>query len=141
MWPFNRNQNTTNLKDKVSPTAVKEYYQAVGSQQSWLTWVLSIAAFIITLLIVLGLFWGGRWAWNRLNSDDKPATTTQEQAASGDQEESAERQGNNNSGSNTPNTTPNTPAPAPQTQPTPAPTTTPQTGGSDLPATGPTSDE
>ena len=144
MWPFNRRKKSSNnLKERVSPTAVKEYYQAAGSRQSWIIWVLSIGTFILTLLIVLLLFWGGRWVWQKISdsSDDKP-TTTQEQS-SDLTEDKTKRQGDDNTGSDVP-----APAPSPTPQPTPAPTTpptqnqrptTPVTG--DLPHTGPSSDE
>lgn len=137
MWPFNRNKNSAdNLKDKVSPTAVKEYYQAAGNRQPWMVWLISIATFLITLIIVLLLFWGGRWVWNKIdNNDDNKATPATQTDKT--EEEGANNQPENNP---TPSTSAPAPTPAPAPAPQPTPTTTPSTGATNsehLPNTGP----
>lgn len=152
MWPFNRDKQAGDLKEKVAPTAVKEYYQAGGKQQTWVIWLLSIATFIVTLLIVLGLFWAGRWVWNQVTEEDQPAQTTQEQSTEHQQEaqqrsgSGGQSDGQNSGGSPSAPapSSPGTPSPtSPNTSPSPAPAPSagmPATGDS-LPATGPTSDE
>ncbi|MEO5627529.1 MAG: hypothetical protein ABIQ89_01415 [Candidatus Saccharimonadales bacterium] len=138
MWPFNRKKNSEDsLKDKVSPKAVKEYYEAGGNRQGWVVWLLSIAAFLVTLLIVLGLFWAGRWTWHKLtdsSSKNEPATT---QLKSGDQEQSPAKNEtpSDDSGDNTGSNSGNPTAPTSTPSPAPAP------AGPALPNTGPASDE
>lgn len=135
MWSFKKKQQE-----------VKDYYQATAGNNMWMVWLLSAITFVATILIVLGLFWAGRWVYQKATNSDKdqPATTETNQPSeqteqpSGDQpsqDSGQQPSGGNNGGSNTP-TTP-TPTPAPSTPPS----TTPQTGPSELVQTGPSSDE
>ncbi len=107
-------------------------------QPMWLIWLLSAVTFVVTVLIVLGLFWGGRWAINRFTKKPTPATTTVQKPAANKPQST---NGISSNGSSKPTPTPPTnPTPKPTT-PTPAPANTPSTGPSTLVRTGPTSDE
>lgn len=145
MWPFNRNNKSTNsLKEKVSPTAVKDYYQAAGSRKGWVVWLLSIAAFLITLIIVLSLFWVGRFAWQKIRGTDDNKSTPASQGQNAPSDEQEAQKQNENNGDSAPSSPAPQPAPAPQPTPTPTPAPTPVTGDSQtgtLPNTGPSSDE
>lgn len=133
------------------PDEIKEYYQAEKRDRMWVVWLLSGATFIVTVLVVLGLFWGGRWAWQRVNNDE-PQTETASQP------EVVDSEATNNAETNTPNETEHegtngqaqgetqgeTPTGnnPPTTSANQTPATTPSTGdGTVLPSTGPSSDE
>lgn len=144
MWSFRRKQQTDQpVETTESPevNSAKDIYQPNSSQGMGRVWLVSIATFIVTALFVLGLFWFGQWAWNAVTKDDEPTSTptTQgtdqtEQKAAGDQPAPSTPETStpapNNSGSTSGNT-----APAPNQTPATGPTVT------DLPRTGPTSDE
>ncbi len=143
MWPFNRKAEDTET-DTV-PEEIKDYYQAEKRGRMWTTWLLSAATFVVTVLVVVGLFWAGRWTYNRVtNGTDQPqpeVTVTQEPAQEPDQKPSDEPQ--SQPPADQPAEQPEQPgqsaaAPAPE----PTPQITPQTGPTaELPRTGPTSDE
>ncbi len=147
MWSFRRKQQADQpVETTESPevNSAKDIYQPNSSQSMGRVWLVSIATFIVTALFVLGLFWFGQWAWNAVTKDDEPTNTptTQgtdqtEQKAAGDQP-APSTPAPSNSGSSTGNTapaggnaTPSTPAQTPSTGPT----------VTDLPRTGPASDE
>jgi hypothetical protein len=137
---------TGSSKKKVSnaqvPAEIREYYQAEKRDRMWVVWLLSGATFIVTVLVVLGLFWGGRWTYHKIKGDNKPATqtaTTEDKPAEQKQEQSKPQGTDSNSGaSGTTNTTPAPSTSAPSTS-----ATTPKTGpsASTLVNTGPTSDD
>ena len=133
MWSFRKKNKQT---DNQSVSASR--------QPMWLIWLLSIVTFIVTVLIVLGLFWLGRWALQRVKNDDKSRPqTVQEQKDNTDAQPGVnnDREEDRTGVNNTPPapTTPSTPATPPPTTPntgeTPAPTPT------TLFNTGPSSDE
>lgn len=136
------------------PAEIKDYYQAGKRDRMWVVWLLSAATFVATVIVVLGLFWGGRWAYRKITAD-KPTNQT---AGQDKQPEQIEEQPSNSAEDNTsennqtqdqeapsaPSTPPSSDRPS-SLIPTPnqAPVTTPQTGPVDgeLPRTGPASDD
>lgn len=133
MWSFKKKQQE-----------VKDYYQATAGNNMWMVWLLSAITFVATILIVLGLFWAGRWVYQQATNNDKdqPATTEtnqpSEQQGQGSEQptpDPSQGQSGSNNGDNSAPSTP-TPTPAPTT-----PNTTPQTGPTELVQTGPSSDE
>jgi|SRR3989344_5472913 len=117
------------------PTEVQDYYKAEGRERTWVAWLLAIATLFITVVVVLAIFYGGRWTFRKLKGSNKPATVAVQTEEPKDQ-----------SGTSTPSSqTNNTPAGA-GALPTP-----PQSSGSspsaassnqqsinnDLPETGP----
>jgi cytoskeletal protein RodZ len=100
------------------PAEVSEYYQAEKRDRVGMAWLLSIVTFIATVVIVLGLFFGGRWGYRKFVSNRNPNPT-----ASVKQEEN-KTPASSNSGSK-PSTTQPKPASTPTPAPTPAPTPTP----------------
>ena len=126
MWSLKRKQQE-----------VKDYYQATSGNNMWMVWILSAITFVGTILVVLALFWGGRWIYQKVTAPDnnKPAVTETGQSSN----ESDQAQ---NGGQPAANPSPSTPTPTPSTPaPTPAPSVTPQTGPTELVRTGPGSDE
>lgn len=123
---------------------VKDYYQATAGKNMWMVWLLSAITFVGTILVVLGLFWAGRWIYQKVTApDNQPATTeTQPNDQSADSSSNGQNQGDQ--AQNNPDQ-PSSPTPgsgaAPSTPPAPTPTTTPQTGPNELVRTGPSSDE
>lgn len=121
---------------------VKDYYQATAGNNMVMVWLLSAITFVATILVVLGLFWAGRWIYQKVTAPDKnqPAVTENQPSEQPPQDEQPSTNPGADSGANpSPSTPTPSPTPAP-TQPTP-PTTTPQTGPTELVQTGPSSDE
>jgi len=113
-------------------------------QNQGLIWLLSAGTFILTVLIVLGLFWAGRWALHKVT--DEPLVKAPAPGISNDRGTTsttppvAKDGVNNNRGAHTtptPATTPVAPQPATSTPTTQASQPTPST----LINTGPTSDD
>jgi hypothetical protein len=69
MWPFKKRKQETNIPE------LKEYYQNVQRERTGLAWLLAIASLLITFSVIILLFMGGRWAFNRLNSSDNNPKT------------------------------------------------------------------
>lgn len=72
IWPFNRRKRETDV-----PLEVQEYYQSERRERVGVAWLLAILSLIATVLLVLGLYFGGRWVWNKITDDDDTQTTTQ----------------------------------------------------------------
>jgi hypothetical protein len=70
-WPFRRNK-----KDDV-PAEIQEYYQAERRERAGIAWVVGLATLLITLAVVLGLFYGGRWLYRTVVDGDRTPPTTQ----------------------------------------------------------------
>lgn len=154
-----RRQQTTEIPE------LKEYYEAQKSDNPAKAWILALVSLLLTIGVVLGLFFGGRWLYRTLFDEDEPASsTTSETQTPGDSDEStgvgqqeeqpAQPEQEDEPESQPETATPQTPStptppaatapaqtdnteeqPAPSPAPTPAPTTTPTTGA--LPSTGP----
>ena len=155
LWPFSRK------KDEQSdlPKEVQDYYQAEKREKVGVAGLLALGTLLVTILLAIGLFFGGRWVYRTVFDNDDSQQTAQT-----DESESAEEEGQNESdqnessqndeqanenedepapapnqpapSQNQPTPNPATPAPAPNTTPAPG-TNTQGKGGSDLPTTGP----
>lgn len=117
------------------PLEIQQYYQSESKNRGVMAWLLAGGTLVATILIVIGLFFGGRWVYrkfaNRDNNQGTQTAQTSEQAKG-----SAEEQKDKDQKSNPQSTPAPQPTPAPQSTPTPAPG---QGGGSNanLPNTGP----
>ena len=107
---------------------------APARQNMWVVWLLSIITFIVTVLIVLGLFWAGRWAVRQFTKDPAPAKPA---AGISTEDKDTNKNTTNNRGSNTAPSTNNPPVTPPPVSTTPRPVAP----SKDLVNTGPTSDE
>lgn len=132
MGLFDRFRNIR--RQSVMPQEVEEYYQSEQRQRRGVALALAAVALIAAMLVIAGLFFGGRFVYNNLTKDDnKPATVQQEDKnrdkRNGD--EQVQAPGTNN-----------TDLPATNTQPSqsstanPQPQTTPNLGDEPLPRTG-----
>jgi hypothetical protein len=132
---FSRNKQT----DTGLPPEVQAYTQAEHRERVGMAWLVGIISLLVSLLILAGLFFGGRWVYRKITKNDKPVpvvTDTDKKNEGhghvGDEGSSTTNDNNQNSGNNQPAN------PAPSSN-TPAPTQQPVTGdqGANLPNTGP----
>jgi hypothetical protein len=73
IWPFNRNkQQPSDL-----PQEVQDYYQAEKREKVGIAGLLALGTLLGTIVVVLGLFFGGRWVYRTAFKDDKPAAPVQ----------------------------------------------------------------
>lgn len=155
MGLFSRNKKVAD--DSAVPEEIRDYYEAEKRDRMWVVWLLSGATFLVTVLVVLGLFWGGRWVYREITKDDQPATVTTEQneqqeaqdanntqeGQQADQPSGAQQTDQSSSASQSQSTT-QSQTTTPSSTTTQSPANTPQTGpttAEELPRTGPTSDD
>jgi hypothetical protein len=51
---------------KKTPPEIEEYYQAERRERVGIAWGLALATLVATVLLALGIFYGGRWAYRVL---------------------------------------------------------------------------
>lgn len=67
---FNRNKKTTIAE-------LEEYYANQRTNDSSArAWAMAVLSLLITIAVILALFFAGRWLWNVINDDDSATTTT-----------------------------------------------------------------
>lgn len=132
-----------NKKESVMPEEVQNFYAAERRQRKGTAWLLALATLIITFLIASALFFGGRWVFRAIFSNDDKATTSQNESSE-EQKSEEERSGtdtptslpgdqsNTQSSNSTTNQNSNTATSNSDTTPT-----VPVTGPSELVNTGP----
>ncbi len=101
VWPFNRKQ-----KNKAPvPPEVKRYYDSEHRERVGLAWLVAFLSLIATILIVAGLFFGGRWIYRKLThknnqpSTSQPASTNQSESANNQSESQSSQSQTDNSSS------------------------------------------
>lgn len=73
-WPFNRKKNNDTLPEEAKvPTEVKEYYESGRKQKTGMAWLLALGTLLVTVVLAMLLFFGGRWVYQQLAGDDQPA--------------------------------------------------------------------
>lgn len=126
-----RNIEKTQLPGKM-PKEVEEYYKERQRSQKIIPFLLMLATVVVTLVLSLGIFYGGKWAYRQIKGTKNTAITeTTKPSAPVDQPKTPTNgsQPNSTSGDQA-GQTPNSPT-----------ATTPSTGPSDtIPHTGPTGD-
>lgn len=138
---FNRKPKT----DAVDmPPELQNYYQAENREKTWMAWVLGLVTLVVTILLALALFFGGRWVYRKVTNDE-PAKVTTTQTENTDQKGSENNSSDSEDSSKdteeaaqpaTPPATTQTPGTAAPATP-PATATVPVTGDAGLPSTGP----
>lgn len=128
IWPFHRNQPSEDL-----PEDIQEFYDAEQKKRSGMAWLLALATLVVTILLAIALFYGGRWIYQRIAGDDnvdQPVVTEQtvEETVSGD--ETIEQQDTSSSSTDQPSVV--SPDEDSQSQ-----VLTPGTGATEVPDTGP----
>src|SRR4051812_17064489 len=74
MWPFKRRKKENG---KPVPSEVKQYYASEHRERVGLAWLVAFASLILTVAIIAGLFFGGRWIYRKVTNNDKKPTTGQ----------------------------------------------------------------
>ena len=117
MWPFGRNQDTG--FGEVPPEAPQQYPSGGNGSRVGLAWALGLTSLVVTVGVATGLFFGGRFAYRKINhnSASKPTATTN---ASGTDQVAV-----------------TTPTPQPQATPKPTPSPTPTTAPATTPSPSP----
>ena len=124
---FNRKPKNSSVLPEVD-----QYYSAERRERAGLAWVLALVSIVVVALVLIGLFFGGRWVFRKINNDDKATVNTSDNTGSFDGEFNDEDGTDSNSATDTPDEAA-TPQPAtPST--TPAPVTTPTTPATPAPA-------
>jgi cytoskeletal protein RodZ len=111
------------------PEEVQHFYEAERRDRPWLAWVLAFASLLAVILIISGLFLGGRWVYRKVRGTDAPQVTTINPSPTDTPAPSATPP--------SPNPPAPQPTPAPAPAPAPAPTPTP-TRPTPAPAPSPT---
>lgn len=77
VWPFNHKKK----QNEALPEEVQEYYEAGRKQQTGMAWLLALGTLVVTVILALTLFFGGRWIYNRFSDKDQPAAPTAQKDA------------------------------------------------------------
>jgi cytoskeletal protein RodZ len=139
---FRRNKQTEETTDAAAmPPELQDYYQSETRQRGWMAWVLGLTTLVVTVLVALGLFYGGRYVYRKIRGNDKPVATNQQANQATDQAENKDSQeSKDTSPDSSSSSTPAATTPAPSRATSSASTSTPQpatTQSSNLPGTGP----
>lgn len=143
MWPFKR-KDKQEASEEV-PAEIQEYYESERKERSGMAWLLALATLAATVLLALGLFFGGRLAYRKFIQSPQNETAVQQQTAEEDSSEQGTVQAPDGGQTDTQTTPGESPSGATEPQPT-APNvagnqtpTTPTTGADSesLPRTGP----
>lgn len=68
-------------KDNSTNDEIKNYYAEERRDRTGVAWLLAAATLVVTLLLALGLFYGGRWAYRAIFDDETNTTDTVQQEA------------------------------------------------------------
>ncbi len=137
-----------NRDQAVVPEEIQEYYQDERRERTGVAWVLAAGTLVMTILLAAGIFFGGRWAYRKIQGNDKPDTTQVAQESTENEQAPAPDPTPSSDGAVPPNPTPTpsiTPTPVPPNAPptpSPRPNAQPNTGDvagttTPLPSTGP----
>lgn len=130
-----------NKTDQTVLPEIEKYYEAERKERAGLAWLLALVSVACVALILIGLFFGGKWAYNRLTDDkkDEPvAVQTTNESTSTDQTKDTAGKDNTNAAQEgtaqapVPSTVPASSTPTAAVNPT-----TSKTPDSNLPGTGP----
>lgn len=133
-WPFRRKSSV----EKNVPKEVQEFYGAERREHLGMAWVVALVSLFVTVLVLAGIFYGGRWTYRKLTAPSKTETAEtaeQERAKQEEAKKAADAQKQKESTS-TPQAAAGTTNTGNAAQPNPSTTT-----GGNLPQTGPDSDE
>ena len=67
--------------EEVEPTNLEQYYADQG-RSGLVSWLYAFGAFVITLVLVFGVFWAGRWVYRKATNDDKATKTATTKSSS-----------------------------------------------------------
>lgn len=70
-------------KEDVLPEEVEKYYQSQRRARVGTAWILGFLTLVITLVIALGLFYGGRYVYREITGSDETAEISTDQGQGG----------------------------------------------------------
>lgn len=74
VWPFNRRKQT---EDSTVPPELQHYYESEHRERVGLAWLIAFLSLLLTISVILGLFFGGRWAYRKIANNDNTDQTKQ----------------------------------------------------------------
>ena len=109
MWPFKKKQTpSVNL-----PSEMQDYYQTTRREKVGVAWLLALGTMLVTVLLAVGLFYGGRWTYRQVFHKNNNSTISQ-QGSTDDKAANADNK--STSDSSTTANTPSTSTPSTSTQ-------------------------
>jgi hypothetical protein len=142
IWPFNRKQKQPTTNTSI-PAEVQDYYNAQHRERVGVAWLIAVVSLLISVAVVIGLFFGGRWAYRKIVhkkpsepiavQEDTNKDKTKDSDKSDDKKDTA-NSGATDQGTAQPQNLPGDSSAPPQSSSTN--TTTPQVAGK-TPDTGP----
>lgn len=102
MWPKTgrKNKNTTRTSTAV-PAEVQDYYEAGRRERRGVAWLLGLVTLLVTVLLALLLFFGGRWIYRKVTNKDKSTSgQSTNQPASSSSDAGSSNTSNSNSSDN-----------------------------------------
>jgi hypothetical protein len=117
-----------NRQQSVLPDEVKQYYQAETRQRRGMALVLAVGALVATVAVAAGLFFGGRFIYDKVQGDDKKTAQKAKENQNGNTQDFGQVNTDTNQGqAPASNPAPATSTPSNPEPQTPTPTTaTPQ---------------
>ena len=116
---FRRKAKTT---DTDVPAEVQEYYQSERRERVGVAWLLAFGTLVLTIALAIGIFFGGRWVWRKIDNNNKNTATTEQTG----QEQNQPSGGETAPGAGSqPSTTPSQDQGGTSTQPQSTPSQTP----------------
>lgn len=81
-----------NRKKPTNNEAINDYYVQEQRRRVGVAWLLGFATLVLTIILALALFYGGRWAYRTVfdNDDTQPKPTADQTASNTDQDENSE---------------------------------------------------
>lgn len=113
------------------PPEIQAYAQAEHRERMGMAWLVGLVSLIVTVLILVGLYFGGQWVYRKIAHKDQPTDTAQidKKAAQKQKDDKAKEEKKQTGATDTrdaDNNSTNTPVQAPT--PPVAPATQPATG-------------
>lgn len=70
---FNRNKN----KSAKMPPEVQKYYDSEQRERVGLAWLVAFVSLLVTVLVIMAVFFGGRWIFRKVTNDNGGSNTSQ----------------------------------------------------------------
>lgn len=58
------------------PQEVQDYYRSERRERTGVAWLLALGTLVVTVLLAVGLFFGGKWLFQKITGDKDSGTTT-----------------------------------------------------------------
>ncbi len=129
---FKRRQK--NVSNSVIPQEIQDYSQTEHREKMGIAVLVGFISLILTLIVLFGMFVGGRWMYRKLAGTDTKSNSTTVVEKSADEAKAVSKQDSQKDASNASEAAASTPASPAQQSENP---TTPVTLSSSLPSTGP----